>query len=220
MGVFEGVVNFWEEEVFDKSSSSLERVFELSSDVQRSLYKSYLVETYFHTTHNPFSQVKAASNFPKDNHGLFKKFVMHALAETGHNFLALDDFENIGGDKNFVGKNPPLKTTQDLIDYTYECADDPSPLRYLAYLFHVEYTPTRIGPKYVELLTARVGAGDFYSFLEEHIEVDVQHQKMLKAYFDNLVRTDAELELVKSSLLVAAEKFNDFLKGSFSRPIQ
>jgi pyrroloquinoline quinone (PQQ) biosynthesis protein C len=189
-----------------------------SPDLSEDQYRSYLLETFFHTRENPFSQVLCASNFPRDKHDLFRKFIMHALGEVKHDLLAADDYEQIGGDPSLF-KKQPLPATQKLIDFTFEIARQSCPINYIAYLYHVEHLPTQNGQTYVDRLEKNGVPKSAMTFLEEHVHVDVVHNKMMAEYINELVKTESDFnKFVKAFEPAAAHHFG-MIQSALMRPI-
>ncbi len=189
-------------------------------DVSLGQYRSYLVETFFNTRENPFSQVISATKLGRDQHDLFKKYVSHALAEVKHDLLALSDFFTLGGSMEDVKKLKPLPATQDLINLTYKLAEKNTPLYYLGYLFHVEFMPTQNGKAYIEILKSKGLPPESYTFLQEHVEVDVQHNKMMRLYIDKLVLNDQEMQKFYEGMNAGMDAHFRMVLSAFNRPIE
>jgi pyrroloquinoline quinone (PQQ) biosynthesis protein C len=182
-------------------------------------YRSYLLETFFHTRQNPFSQVICAGHFPRDKHDLFRKFVMHALGEVKHDLLAADDFIAMGGDPKLLN-GEPLQATKQIIDYTFKIAHEANPIPYLAYLYHVEHLPTQNGQAYVDQLVSRGVEERAISFLAEHVQVDVVHNKMMAEYIEELVQNEDDYKLFVNSFGPAMEHHFAMIISALSRKIK
>lgn len=206
---------------FEKTKANNAELIEfIKSDLfNKGHYLSYLRETYFHTRENPFSQVMAASYFPRDEHSLFKKFISHALSEVGHNLLALNDFLELGGKIGQIKNTNPLNSTTKLINFTFEIANSKYGLKYLGYLYHVEMMPVILGRDILQILKDKIGSGNFFTFLEEHMTVDIQHQKFMDQYLTSLIKSEADLNLVLEGLIESVTLFNDMMNESMSAPL-
>ena len=188
-------------------------------DVSLEQYCSYLVETFHHTRENPFSQVLSATKLRRDQHNLFKKYISHALAEVKHDLLALNDFAALGGDIAYVTQNAPLESTQELIDFTYTLANKETPLYYLGYLYHVEMLPTQNGQAYIDMLKNKGLPENSYTFLAEHVEVDIQHNKMMRYYIDKLVNSSQDLEIFIQGMNEGINLHFKMVLGALNNPI-
>ncbi len=218
MAIYDEIKNKWLGMLQKKVESSDLNMLE-NPDLSIGSYRSYLLETFFHTRENPFSQVRCASYFPRDQHDLFRKMVRHALSEVKHDLLALNDFAHVGGDPNLAITGKPLAATQALIDYTYQLADDPNPIRYLAYLYHVEHLPTTRGHIYLERLSQAGVPKEAMTFIEEHATVDVSHNKIMMDYITYFCRTSRDLDLFVGEFDRSMDMHFAMIIGAILRPL-
>lgn len=187
-----------------------------TGDLRIDHYRNYLVETYYHAGQNPQIQALATFRFPQTIRKTTKMFYQHAIAEIGHDVLALNDLQALGLDTEAVVSGSPLPATQGLIAYGYYSCMVKSHLDYLGYLFHLEFMPTQNGADYMEFLKS-VGVPDnALTFIQEHAEVDVQHNKMMKKYVEVLVNTDSDLEKVIASAKVTCVLHHRMIFDAFA----
>ena len=159
-------------------------------------YKGFLLETYHHAGMNP--QIQAYTTmFLKDNpRNIITLFYKHAISEIGHDLMALNDLAVLGEDKEWITKTQPLASTVAYNAYPLFMVQFRNPLAYLGYLFHLEFLPTNSGPEYMNNL-AKIGVpDDAMTFVKEHSEIDIGHNRMMETYVRELVKTEEDFEVV------------------------
>ena len=82
-------------------------------------YKSYLEQTYHYTKNNPQIQALATVYFRGKDRDFVKLFYKHAISEVGHDLMALQDLETLGGDATVVKKQYPLPSTIALNSFVF-----------------------------------------------------------------------------------------------------
>lgn len=159
-------------------------------------YRSILREIYHHTRENPQLQALATVYFRGRQRDFVRGFYAHAASEIGHDQLALNDFITLGGDAANVPYQNPLPATTALLAYGFYQIYNLNPLGYLGYLFFLEFTPTQSGQSMMAALSAAGVPQTAMSFLRDHAEIDVGHNKLMKKYVDGLVRTAADVDCI------------------------
>ncbi len=173
-------------------------------------YKSILRQIYFHTRENPQIQAVATAYFRGHQREMIKLFYQHAISEIGHDKLAMNDFECLGGKiEDFPAALP---ATQALISYPFYVIQYQNPLGYLGYLFHLEFMPTQNGRKYMDTLASIGIPEEAMTFIEEHSTVDIAHNKLMERYIQHLVVTEEDLETVIEAAKVTAKLYANFLQ--------
>ncbi len=180
-------------------------------------YSSFLRETYYNAGQNPQIQAFSTVFFPQADRLIMKKYYQHAIAEIGHDVLALNDLKALGVQSSDVTSIPALPETTALIAYGYYTVQFQTPLHYLGYLFHLEFMPTTSGETYIQNLKGLGIPDQALSFLIEHSEVDIQHNKMMKRYLDHFVQNEDDLRVVVQSALVTAKLHANMIFASFQR---
>ena len=150
-------------------------------------YKGFLMETYHNAGMNPQLQAYSTMFFKKINREMTKKFYQHSISEIGHDLLAQSDLGALGVSEDFVVNSQPLPTTRAFFANTYYRIQNYGVTAYLAYLFHLEYSPVTNGPAIMQMLKGKGIPDQALSFLHEHSTVDIQHLKLMKAYLENLI---------------------------------
>lgn len=163
-------------------------------------YRAMCREVFHHTRENPQLQALATVYFRGRQRDAVRMFYKHAASEIGHDQLALNDFATLGGDASAVPYENPLPATSALLAYGFYQIYNLSPVGYLGYLFFLEFTPTRSGAGMMDAL-ARIGVPrGAMTFLKDHTEIDVGHNKMMELYVDRLVRSGQDVDRIEYSM--------------------
>lgn len=166
----------------------------------REEYRSYLKQVYFYVRENPQLQALATVYFRGRQRDLVKGFYQHATSEIGHEQLALNDFVTLGGDDKDTPYENPLPATTALTAFAFYQIYNLNPLGYLGYLYFLEFVPTRAGGLIAEQL-ANIGIPEgATTFLRDHMEIDVGHNRLMERYADALIRSDADLDCVEYAM--------------------
>ena len=168
----------------------------MRGDMSVNQYRSILRQMFHHTRENPQLQALATVYFRGRQRDMIRSFYRHASSEIGHDQLALNDFTTLGGDPEGVPYENPLPATSALLAYGFYQIYNLNPLGYLGYLFFLEFTPTQSGGALMDSLR-NIGVTDSaMTFLRDHTEIDVGHNKMMEKYVENLVRSDADIDAI------------------------
>lgn len=195
MSYFQIILKEWREQVLvDSKREWMQRI--ASAKVGVSHYESYLVETYHHAGINPQIQAYATMFLKSNPRDMIKRFYQHAISEIGHDLLALNDLEALGVERKRVVNSRPLPETLGLNAYATHCIQFNNVLSYLGYLFHLEFMPTQNGEGIISALKTAGVPPNALTFLEEHSEVDVTHNKFMESYCSNLVLTQEDCDEV------------------------
>lgn len=159
-------------------------------------YRSILRQIYHHTRENPQLQALATVYFRGRQRDLIRSFYAHAASEIGHDQLALNDFVTLGGDAARVPYENPLPATTALLSYGFYQIYNLNPLGYLGYLYFLEFMPTQSGGNMMRSLSKIGVPTNAMSFLRDHTEIDVGHNRMMEKYAAGLVRTEEDFECV------------------------
>lgn len=195
----------------EKTSRS--KVFQLLADgrITQRQYAAVLRQIFHHARENPQIQALATVRFRGRQRDLVKSFYRHAISEIGHDELALRDIRALGEDVIGIRDERPLPATFALLASTFHMIEHHEPVGYVGYLFHLEYTPTRLGLESMEMLEKAGIPRAAMSFLEEHATVDLAHVKSIRGYVEELVRTRRDLDAVLYMLELTAELYGRML---------
>lgn len=160
-------------------------------------YASVLREIYFYSREDPQLQAFATAWFKGADRALVRLFLKHAIAEVGHDQLALNDLTALGYDATLLRSGFPLPTTIALTSFPYWAVQFLSPVSYLGYLYFLEALPTTAGGDLIAALESAGIPGETMSFLREHATVDVAHIKLMGRYVSSLVQTEADQNAVE-----------------------
>ena len=159
-------------------------------------YKSFLTQVYFYAREDPQLQALATVYFRGRQRDLVKTFYSHASSEIGHEQLALNDLATLGADTAMTPYRNPLPATTALTAFAFHQIYNGNPLGYLGYLYFLEFVPTQAGPAIAQsILGAGVPEGTT-TFLRDHIEIDVAHNRLMTRYADTLLKSEADLGAV------------------------
>lgn len=178
-------------------------------------YASYLRETYFYTRENPQIQATATAGFRGSDREMVKPFLRHALSEVGHDHMALSDMATLGWDVSAIPDQSPLPTTVPLISYPYYAIQHRSPISYLGYLFFLEFLPTSRGNDIASRLAQLGVPKAAMTFLIEHQNVDVHHNRFMELYAERMLRTPQAVAEVVYSMEVTGRLYANMIEGAF-----
>ena len=156
-------------------------------------YAAILEQIAIQVAEHPGAMARLADNWCDERRSMTKSLLGHAKSESGHDELARDDIRALGLEPEARGELP---ATRAILDYMNSILDSGSPVAFLGYVFHLEFLPTTAG---AELLQGLERAGipqQATTFLAEHCEVDVAHNRLMERYLTELVRTEDELQEV------------------------
>jgi pyrroloquinoline quinone (PQQ) biosynthesis protein C len=195
------------------NSPALKRVASGSMTIDH--YGAYLRETYFYTREDPQIQAAATAFFRGPDREMVELFLQHAKSEVGHDQLALNDLATIGFDTRFIPDEGPLPATENLIAYPYWAMAHKQAAAYLGYLYFLEFLPTSQGSGIAEALS-RVGIPSHaMTFLSEHQQVDVHHNKLMRVYVNHMARDQSSLDAIITAMQATALNFELMLSCAF-----
>ncbi len=180
-------------------------------------YKSVLREIYHYTKEDPQVQSLAAVHFRGSDRQSVKLFLRHAISEVGHDLLALDDFAALGGDREQVITENPLPATKALTAFPFYWVTYQNPVGYLGGLYFLEHMPTQHGALYVKALGEAGVPEAAMSFLSEHVQVDVAHNRLMTQYLSDLVHNQQDVDAVIYVMCVTGELYANMLWSAVQR---
>lgn len=168
----------------------------LSGDLSAAHYRAIMREIFHHTRENPQLQALATVYFRGRQRDMVRSFYAHAASEIGHDQLALNDYVTLGGDASDVPYQNPLPATTALLSYGFYQIYNLNPLGYLGYLFFLEFMPTKSGAGMIEML-GKIGVPPTaMTFLRDHTEIDIGHNKLMRKYVDGLVSANEDVDVI------------------------
>ncbi len=177
-------------------------------------YRGMLREVFHHTRENPQLQALATVYFRGRQRDLVRPFYKHAASEIGHDQLALNDYVTLGGDAAAVPYENPLPATSALLAYGFYQIYNLNPIGYLGYLYFLEFTPTRSGASMMDALANCGVPRNAMTFLNDHTEIDVGHNKMMELYVDRLAASDADLDCIEYAMKTTAYLYEHMLTSA------
>jgi pyrroloquinoline quinone (PQQ) biosynthesis protein C len=198
-----------------ESSPAMQRI--LTGNLTANHYKSYLRQTYHYTKDNPQIQALATVHFHGADRKFVRMFYKHAISEIGHDELALNDLKTMGENIDQVRIENPLPATVALNAFVFYQIYNRNPIGYLGYLYFLEFLPTSSGAGYMNLLEMAGIPKSAMTFLLEHTNVDVYHNKLMEKYLEGLVITDSDLQSVIYAMRGTGKLYADMLQSAFEQ---
>ncbi|MBY0315033.1 MAG: iron-containing redox enzyme family protein [Bdellovibrionales bacterium] len=214
MSTFDQAGNIWKDVTLSLSTRPWSKRLS-SGDLGLPHYKGFLIETYHNAGLNPQLQGYCSLYVKGRPRETIKKFFQHAMSEIGHDSLALSDLQTLGVDQNNIINSRPLPETSAFFANAVYNIQRFGAASYLAYLFHLEFTPMQNGPAIMSMLKTKGVPSAALTFLEEHSTVDAGHLKLMKTYMDTIIDTDAELKIFKDCLYDVMILHNRLLEAAF-----
>jgi hypothetical protein len=188
-----------------------------SNSFKKEHYMSALREFYHYTKENPQMQTLATVYFRGSDRQMAKAFIGHARSEVGHDRMALDDLRALGGEVADIAGENPLPATSALTAFGFFQIQHRNPIGYLGYIYFLEYMPTAHGATYAQALMNANVPKEALSFLQEHIAVDVGHNKLMDRYLDHLVHDQQDADAACYAMRVAGELYANMLWSAIRR---
>lgn len=179
----------------------------------RDHYAMFLREEYFNTLENPEALALMTFHLRATKRRKNKTMLRHAMAECGHNLMALDDLAVLGFRTDGLPGERPLPTTESYIAFFTYQIQHRNPLAFLAYVYHLESIAVAKGPEVVGTLMSLGIPGKAMTFLTEHAEVDTVHTRWVGEYLTDLVQDDSDLEDVLYGVRGAMALHGVMLRG-------
>ncbi|MBL8724249.1 MAG: iron-containing redox enzyme family protein [Planctomycetes bacterium] len=189
----------------------------LNGDLRVEHYASILTEIFHYTREDPQIQAEAAVHFHGSQRAMVGPFLKHAISEVGHDQLALRDLKALGFDVSTTPRRHPLPSTVSLVAFTYFAIRHLDPLTYLGYLYFLEFAPTQHGEAYAQALAKLGVPPSAMTFLKEHQEVDVGHNRLMDLYVDSLIKTESHYAHVAYALQVTGKLYALMLEGAIDQ---
>ncbi len=185
-----------------------------SGKMQREEYRSFLKQVYYYVRENPQLQALATVYFRGRQRDLVRPFYQHAVSEVGHEQLALNDFVELGGDATDVPYRNPLPATSALTAFAFYQIYNRNPLGYLGYLYFLEYIPTRSGGAIAGHLENIGVPQSAMTFLRDHMEIDIAHNRLMDRYVESLLKTEADFDSVVYAMQTTAHLYVQMVGAS------
>ena len=185
-------------------------------ELTREHYAVLMREVFHHTRENPQIQASATAFFRGRQRNMVKPFLRHAIAEVGHDEMALADAKAAGYDTRFERESVGLPATTALVAFAYYQIFNLNPVGYLGYLYFLEYMPTSFGERYLARLTDMGVTPDAMTFLQHHTVVDVAHNRFMEEYVEELVTSADDAKAVTYAIDVTASLYSAMVTDAFS----
>lgn len=182
-----------------------------------SQYKSILREIYYYVREDPQIQVLMTVYLRGCNRRGVKALLQHAISEVNHEQLALNDLMALGEDVSQVATSRPLPTTMGLIAFAFYQIIFRNPIGHLGYLYFLEFLPTAVGNTFSDMLRSNGVPEGATSFLLEHTEADVGHNKLMEKHIIDLVQTQEDCNAVVHAVQTTAVLYAALLDGAIEQ---
>lgn len=178
-------------------------------------YAQVMRQIFHQARENPQLQALATVQFRGPQREMVAPFLRHAVSEVGHDMLALNDYVACGGEAaNFVPSEQPHPATQALTGFAYYQICQRNVLGYLGYLFFLEFLPTSQGQMLITKLSQVGVPANAFTFLTDHVTVDVGHNKAMEKYCAALIRTTNDFDAVLYSMRATGHLYSRLLEGA------
>lgn len=183
-------------------------------DITVAQYRSILRQVFHHTRENPQLQALATVYFRGRQRDMVRSFFAHAASEIGHDQLALNDFIALGGNATNVEYENPHPATSALLAYGFYQIYNLNPLGYLGYLFFLEFNGTSNGNEFMSVLRAIGVHENAMTFYRDHVEIDVNHNKLMEKYVSHMVKTDEDVATIAYSMKTTAYLYGQMMTAA------
>lgn len=188
----------------------------LSATLRPAHYQEMLRQIYFQVRENPQIQACATAYFRGHQRTQVGSFLKHATQEVGHDQLALNDLAAMHIDTTDLPARNPLPATAAVTAFAYYQIQHLNPVGYLGYLFFLEFMPTGHGAVYVQAFKHAGVPDGAFSFIQEHVTVDVAHNRLMERYVRELVVTDADYQCVRYAMQTTAKLYSRMIEDAFA----
>lgn len=181
----------------------------MKGDVTKEHYVQMVKQLYLQVRENSSLQAMCTNRFKGPRRSLVSMFLKHALSEVGHEQLIADDLRAMGVDITNIECQRPLPSIIAMIAFPHYLITHENPISYIGFVFHLEFMPTAMGWSYIENLKKIGIPENAMSFIAEHAEVDVAHNKLMERYIDELIVDEKDLEDVIYAARVGARYYGN-----------
>ena len=189
----------------------------LKGDFTVAHYQSLLREIYYYARESPPFFAAILVHLRGTQRSYIKTMLAHASSETGHDELALADLRALGVKADNIPNERPLPATSALIGFSFYLIQYLNPVSYLGFVFHLEYLPTHFGHQLVQGFLRAGVPSNAMSFLLEHNEADVGHNRLMAEYVENLLLTERDVADTIYAMQVTATLFSNLVEAAFCR---
>lgn len=201
-------------ETFNESLS-IKNIIE--GNITKDHYISLLREFYHYTRENPQLLTLATVSFRGNQRKVIGQLMRHAASEVSHDQLALTDIKTLGFDTSNTIYENPLPETLALTGYLYYQVLALDPIGLLGYIFFLEFLPTQFGEKYINGFAKTGVPKEAMTFLLDHTEIDVAHNRLMEKYVDILVTSEKDFNIVVYAMRVTANLYLKMIDAAFRR---
>lgn len=189
----------------------------LEGDFTIAQYQALLREIYFYARESPpfFAAILVHLRGAQRNY--IQTMLQHASSETGHDALALADLRALGVNTENIPNERPLPATSALIGFSFYLIQYLNPVSYLGFVFHLEYLPTHFGQQIAQGFLRAGVPPNAMSFLQEHTEADVGHNRLMADYVENLLLNQRDVDDTIYAMQVTATLFGNLVEAAFRR---
>ncbi len=177
-------------------------------------YRSVTRELYHQVRETPQLFAMATTKFKGRQRDLVKMVLSHCISEIGHEQLALNDYVTLGGDGDRIPYETPLPATTALFGYWHYQITNLRPIGFLGYVFFLEFLPTNVGNGLKDMLF-KIGVPEAaVSFLAEHNEADVHHNRLMEKYAEGLIVNEADFSAVVYGMQTTSRLYAQMLQAA------
>lgn len=211
------IKNVWEQNLF---KSNIWNLFTSVNSQLKSVYPSFLLETYHYTSQSPIIQMSTLPHFQGTHRELIRPFLKHALEEEPHHRLCIHDLKILGFSEELHIKNKPLPNTEAYLGFIFNRIMNYSPLCYLGYLYQLEFMAIEAGPKVIKNLRENGIPKESMTFLHVHAEDDITHLDELDILFNKIGEiSNREKDLIRSTAAISSQLYTNMMDLAIERKL-
>lgn len=158
----------------------------------KSLVAIYLTQVYHYAIHTPRHQALVGVNPNNMNYKFMQYCFEHALEETGHELMALNDINSLGFNVTHKTMPPQLPSTQLLIAFLYQEARSIHPIHHLGYGFWSENACPFITEFMQSTIESMGLARNQLTFYTSHITIDEGHASEVRKIIEQIVTKEED----------------------------
>lgn len=187
-----------------------------SGAVSKREYASFLKQIFYIVRENPQLQTMATTQFRGRQRDYVRSFFQHATSEVGHDQLALNDIEALGFNTHETPYRNPLPASVALTGFAYHQIYNLNPLAHLGYIFFLEFLPTQAGGVLTERLREAGVPDNAMTFISDHIEIDVGHNRLMEQYINALITNKADFDATCFAIDTTAYLYEQMISAAIN----
>jgi pyrroloquinoline quinone (PQQ) biosynthesis protein C len=171
------------------------------------IYALYLTQVYYYAYYTPRNLAIAGANLNTTDTNFMHHCFEHAMEETGHELMALNDLRMLGLTIEKLPEDMPriLPSTETMIGYVKFLATSSNPYRIMGYSYWIE-RPYRHILKFMEQMEVAMGLNkNQMTFYYNHKEIDKKHGQDIENAIISLCATQNYWDGIREATLTTMQ---------------